>query len=119
MVKRRIRIAEAGVRFPPGPLAHRSYRDIVEARVRFPVSPPKLLSSELMKNQEPKIENSGELRKYTYRDSSAGGKVVFECVAKDILDADKMYQEKTGKNPEKQSYIGCSIEKIESDTEKQ
>ena len=72
-----------------------------------------------MENQEPKIENSGKLNKYTYRDKSAGDKVVFECVAKDILEADKMYQEKTGKNPEKQSYVGCSIEKIELDAEKQ
>jgi hypothetical protein len=68
---------------------------------------------------ESKIENDGEFRKYTYRDNSAGSKVVFECVAKDILEADKMYQEKTGKNPEKQNYVGCSIEKIEPDAEKQ
>jgi len=72
-----------------------------------------------MENQEPKIENSGELRKYTYRDNSAGSEVVFECVAKDILEADELYQTKTGKNPEKQNHIGCSIEKIEPDTENQ
>jgi hypothetical protein len=72
-----------------------------------------------MENQEPKIENSGELRKYTYRDNSAGSEVVFECVARDILEADKLYQEKTGKSPEKQNHIGCFIEKIEPDTENQ
>ncbi|MBI2446741.1 MAG: hypothetical protein HYV51_02905 [Parcubacteria group bacterium] len=71
-----------------------------------------------IEKQESKIENGGELRKYIYHDNSAGGKVVFECVAKDILEADKMYQEKTGKNPEKQNHIGCSIEKIELDIEK-
>jgi len=64
-------------------------------------------------------KESGELKKYTYRDNSAGGKVVFECDAKDILEADKMYQEKTGENPEKQNDVGCSIKKIESDAEKQ
>lgn len=68
---------------------------------------------------EPKIEDREKLRKYIYRDNSAGGKVVFECVAKDILEADKMYQEKTGKNPEKQNYVGCSSEKIELDEKNQ
>ncbi|HEY4489666.1 MAG TPA: Fic family protein [Candidatus Paceibacterota bacterium] len=64
---------------------------------------------------ESEIENNAELRKYTYRDNSAGGVVIFECVAKGILEADKLYQEKTGKNPEKQNHVGCSIEKLEKD----
>ena len=64
---------------------------------------------------ESKIESGEELKKYIYRDNSAEGEIIFECVAKDILEADKMYEEKTGKNPEKQNYIGCSIKKIEAD----
>ena len=60
----------------------------------------------------------GKLKKYIYTDHSAGDKVVFECAAKSISDADKMYQEKTGKNPEKLNYVGCDIKKIEFDTVK-
>ena len=72
-----------------------------------------------MEHQKHKIEHRGkESYKYTYRDNSAGGKVIFECIAKNILEADQMYEEKTGKNPEKQNYIGCSIEKIETYKEK-
>lgn len=53
-----------------------------------------------------------ELRKFIYRDNFAGAKVVFECEAASISEADKMYLAKTGKNVEKQAHIGCSIEKI-------
>jgi hypothetical protein len=54
-----------------------------------------------------------KLKKFVYRDNSAGGKVIFECVASGIFEADKMYEAETGKNPEKQNYVGCSVEKIE------
>ncbi len=54
-----------------------------------------------------------KLYKFTYRDNSAGGKVIFECVAESILDADQRYEAETGKNPEKQNHVGCSVEKIE------
>ena len=57
-------------------------------------------------------EEQKELKKNIYRDNSAGQKIVFECTAKDILDADKLYQKETGKDPVKQSYISCSTEKI-------
>ncbi|MBU1146677.1 hypothetical protein KKD80_04020 [Patescibacteria group bacterium] len=53
-----------------------------------------------------------QLYKFTYRDNSAGGRIIFECTAEKILDADKLYEAKTGKNPEKQNYVGCSVEKI-------
>lgn len=36
--------------------------------------------------------------------------VVFECSAIDIVDADKQYEEHTGKDPSKQPYIGCLVE---------
>ena len=66
-------------------------------------------------NEKSQPESSGGgLKKYVYRDNSAGRKIVFECVAEDILEADKMYEEKTGRNPEKQSYVDCSIEKVEA-----
>jgi hypothetical protein len=58
-----------------------------------------------------------KINKYTYRDNSAGRKVIFECVANNILEADKLYEEKTGNNPEKQNHVGCSIEKIDKDLE--
>jgi hypothetical protein len=66
--------------------------------------------------ENPELQRSVEkekLRKFIYRDNSAGGKVIFECVAAGILEADKLYEAATGKNPEKQNYVGCSVEKIE------
>ena len=65
-----------------------------------------------MENPELSIKKEGELRKFIYRDNSANREVIFECIAKDILEADKLYEEKTGKNPEKQNNVGCSIEKV-------
>lgn len=58
--------------------------------------------------EQPNIENEGQLHKYTYRDALKD-EVVFECVAKNIEEADKQYQEKIGKDPSKQNNIGCSI----------
>lgn len=60
-------------------------------------------------------EYQKRLKKYIYRDNSTGGRVVFECTATDILKADKLYEKKMGKNPEKQPYIGCSIENIKEE----
>jgi len=71
-----------------------------------------------MSEQTEKLENGeGKLYKYTYIDRLDKNKVVFEYVAKDILEADKAYQEKTGNDPRKQNNIGCSLkpaEEIES-----
>ncbi len=72
---------------------------------------------ETIKPESIKDVGHEKLRKYTYRDNSDGRKVVFECMANDILEADKLYEETTGNNPEKQSYIGCSIEKLDKDSE--
>ena len=57
-----------------------------------------------------------EPRRFIYRDNLANGKIVFECTAKGISEADKLYRVAKGKNPEQQSHIGCSIEKIEENT---
>ncbi len=57
-----------------------------------------------------------EPRRFIYRDNLANGKVVFECTAKGISEADNLYRKATGKNPEQQSHIGCSIEKIKEST---
>jgi hypothetical protein len=35
--------------------------------------------------------------------------VVFECDAKDILEADVMYKEATGNDVSKQGHVGCEI----------
>jgi len=48
------------------------------------------------------------MNKYIYTDNLKK-EVVFECEAENILAADKKYEEKTGKNPVKQSFIGCQI----------
>lgn len=40
-----------------------------------------------------------------------GHPVIFECDADDIAQADVLYEQKIGKKPEKESYIGCSIVK--------
>jgi hypothetical protein len=58
-------------------------------------------------------EKQEELKKYIYRDNTAASQILFECTAKNILEADKMYQEKTGQKPEQQGHVGCSVEKID------
>lgn len=52
---------------------------------------------------------------YTYSDKRASpAKIVFECVAADILAADKLYREATKQDPVKQPYVGCEIAPSES-----
>lgn len=58
--------------------------------------------------KQPTQEN-GEKYRYVYRDNSQNGKVVFECIAEGILDADEEYKKYTGSNPAKQGYVGCQI----------
>jgi hypothetical protein len=41
--------------------------------------------------------------------------ISFECEAKDILEADKAFEEKLGKSPIKMPYIGCEIFPLISD----
>lgn len=64
-----------------------------------------------------KIENQTEekedLYRYTYRRYDKERTLVFECEARGILVADKLYEEATGNDPSKDSHIGCSIKKIE------
>ena len=64
-----------------------------------------------MENFETNKEASEKKYKYTYREYSTRN-IVFECVTTNIIEADKMYREATGKNPEKQNNIGCSIEEV-------
>ncbi len=59
-------------------------------------------------------EKEDKLRRFIYRDNSADGKIIFQCVAKNILEADAMYKEEIGQEPAKQNHIGCSIEKVET-----
>lgn len=80
---------------------------MTRSEVRFLPRPPEILWKEREHGPE------RELYKYTYRDNSAGGRIIFECVATSILEADKMYESAAGKNPEKQNHVGCSVEKIE------
>lgn len=51
--------------------------------------------------------------KYTYVNKLDNNRLVFECVAKDILEADKNYEKATGKDPKKQNNIACSLEPAE------
>lgn len=53
--------------------------------------------------------------KVIYRDHSQKSAIIFECVAKDIIDADEKYKLATGKNPEKQGYVAREIIPIEAD----
>ena len=53
---------------------------------------------------------------YIYRDNSTPEKrIIFQCMAENILEADKLYEKATGKDVTKQSYIGCEpqIERAE------
>jgi len=70
-----------------------------------------------MENIESSTKKERDLRKFVYKDYSDGGKIIFECIARGILEADKLYEEKTGNNPEKQNNIGCSTEKVETNEE--
>lgn len=55
------------------------------------------------------------MNKYTYSDKrSAPAKPVFECIAENILDADKLYREATKQDPVKQPYVGCEVAPSES-----
>jgi len=56
------------------------------------------------------LEQQQKTKKYVYRDNSAGGIVVFECEANDILEADLLYTKATRYDPSKQSHVGCSIQ---------
>lgn len=54
-----------------------------------------------------------KLLKFIYRgNGQSPPKILFECVAKDIIEADEKYQEATGKDPEKQKYVGREIKSI-------
>lgn len=47
---------------------------------------------------------------YTYNNTDISGHpIIFECDANDILEADKKYEEKVGRAPDKQNHISCSI----------
>ena len=48
------------------------------------------------------------MKTYIYRDNSTPEKkIVFQCKAENILEADLLYKEATGKDVVKQFYIGC------------
>lgn len=51
------------------------------------------------------------MNKYVYTDNSKK-EIVFVCEAENILEADKLYEETTGFNVVKQSYIGCEPQKL-------
>lgn len=50
--------------------------------------------------------------KFIYRDHSDPAdkdKIIFQCEADSGPEADRLYQIATGKDPEKQNYVGCEI----------
>lgn len=49
------------------------------------------------------------MKTFIYKDYKQKGKVIFQCQAEGILEADKKYEEATGKDPEKQCHVGCEI----------
>lgn len=54
---------------------------------------------------------SEELRHFTYFNYLKNREVIFECDAKGILEADELYKKETGKDPAKQSDVGCTVGK--------
>jgi hypothetical protein len=54
------------------------------------------------------------MKHFKYIDHSEYPKdrVVFECDAESILEADKKYKEATDKDVVKQPYIGCQIQEL-------
>ena len=60
-------------------------------------------------------EPSHEKNHYVYVDNSTNQHaIVFECVAKDILEADENYKKAMGKDVSQQMYIGCRIEPVKN-----
>ena len=50
---------------------------------------------------------------YIYSNNEMSGHpVVFECEAFDILEADRLFEERIGKAPDKENHISCSMVKI-------
>jgi len=49
------------------------------------------------------------MKHYKYTDYKIS-KIIFECDASNIIEADKLFLKKTGKNASKESYITCSFE---------
>lgn len=58
------------------------------------------------------IENSFEQtsRKFIYRDNFQDRKVIFECEAMNITEADEKYKQVIGQDVSKQPHIACAIE---------
>lgn len=61
------------------------------------------------------------MKHYVYKDNAKGkyepgyswvAPIVFEVDAENILEADKAFEEHTGKDPAKLPHIGCSIKDI-------
>ena len=68
------------------------------------------LEKESAESEDSMEETKPKIKHYTYHDNNDGGKIMFECDAKDILEADKMYQKETGKDVKKQPHIGCRFD---------
>jgi hypothetical protein len=50
------------------------------------------------------------MKTYIYSDKNVQpNKVVFECQAKSILEADVLYKAALGKDPAKERYIACEV----------
>lgn len=53
------------------------------------------------------------MNKYIYSDKrKTPPKVVFECEAPNILEADKLYKKATGNDPAQQPYVGCESKEV-------
>ncbi|MDD5043395.1 MAG: hypothetical protein PHD51_01850 [Patescibacteria group bacterium] len=59
-------------------------------------------------------EQKKELRRYVYTDHKIE-KVIFECEAGDILEADELYKKATGNDSSKQAYVGIQILEIKKE----
>ena len=60
-------------------------------------------------------EGKKQVHKFVYTDHNDNDKIVFTCeTIGGILEADKLYEESTGKDPSKQNYVGCQIKEIKN-----
>lgn len=57
------------------------------------------------------------MNKYVYRDkSSEPCRIIFECEASTILEADALYRLSIGRDPSKEKYVACEVVTARSST---
>lgn len=63
-----------------------------------------------MQNPEQNLNPETREKVFIYVDYRKNKEEIFRCKAVGIIEADELFQKVTGKDPSKDSYIGCIIE---------